>query len=168
MLSVQCCRYSKSLIDEYTELLWQTAIENKLQCIGETRFPLVSVKPIPISLGIPRKVEVILLSFFYKQNLFNSFLYLAQSKKCPSPMCECGEDEQSAYHILTSCKLVDQVLREECKQTIVSLDGDMIPGEDYVSILNCSRDKHFMRCLLDIINENSLNFRTKYIIVKNY
>ena len=123
LLSTNCCRYNKSLIDGYTEHIWQASIENKLQCIGETRYPSVAVAPIPIPLGTPRKNEVVALSFFYKQNLLNSFLYLAQSKKCQDLICECGIDEQTAFHITAACKLVDKELQMECKRAITRCNG---------------------------------------------
>ena len=128
----------------------------------------MAVAPIPIPLGTPRKNEVVALSFFYKQNLLNSFLYLAQSKKCQDPICECGIDEQTAFHITAACKLVDKELQMECKRAITRCNGVDVVIEDYISLLNSSRDKLFIDNLLKIVENNSPRLRKKYIIVKNY
>ena len=167
-LSVHSCMYSKSIMKDYTELLWQASIENKLQFIGDTRFPFVSLAQIPIPMGIPRKIEVIILSFFYKQNLLNAFLYLAQRVKCPDPICLCGEEEQTAYHIITECRLVDCNLRRDSLQAIWRCNMTNNPPADNISLLNCSRDNRFMNCLTEVVSNDSLKLRTKYVIVKNH
>ena len=104
----------------------------------------------------------------YKQNLLNSFLYLAQRSCCPSPLCLCQCEEQSAYHVLTSCTLVDSGSREEINECMERCNpgfysASEIPA-DYVSILNCSRDKNFILNCMKIVREDSLNFKTDYII----
>ena len=45
------------------------------------------------------------MSMFYNNNLLNSFLYKTQRNHCSSPMCPCGDGEQTAFHILNDCKM---------------------------------------------------------------
>ena len=167
-LSLQVCFYTKTLMNSYLESIWQCSLENKLHAIGETRVPKVSTNPIPMPLGTPRKIEVIVLSFLYKQNLLNTFLYLAQSKKCASPICECGTDEQTAHHILTSCQLVDDRPRMEILRVVGLCNEESDPPSDYITLLNCSRDHEFINSCIDIVNENKPRFRTKYSVIRNY
>ena len=169
MLSKNCCKYTKELINKYTEHIWQASVVNKLQLLGENRVPTVRLDPIPMSLNTPRRTEVKALSFFYKQNLLRSFLYLAQTKKCPTPICDCQEEEQTAHHILTTCNLVDVGLRTRVGEAVARChDMDVETAADYITILNCSRDTDFINCCIDVVKENRPNLRTDYVIVRNY
>ena len=139
-LSSSCCFYSKYHMNHYTENLWQSSLQNRLQQMGERRAPVVTTRPIPLPLGTNRKTEVLVLSLFYKQNLLNSFLYLSQRIKCKSPLCKCLEEEQTAHHILVSCKLIDIELRTAMDGILHKLNGgrdsvEEVPA-DYISLLN--------------------------------
>ena len=166
ILSNTSCYYTKDLVNEYTEFLWQTSLQNRLQQMGERRAPIVTTKPIPIQLGINRQTEVLLLSLFYKQNLLNAFLYLSQRSKCPSPLCTCQEEEQTAYHILVSCSLVDSGIRRVMDNLIKSHNdsGGEEVAADYISLLNCARDKLFLRNCTEVVNLIGLGLRTEYIV----
>ena len=116
LLSKQSSFYTKEMMLCYTEELWQTCIKNRYQMIGESRTPIVSCSSIPIPSGLNRKIEVKLLGLMYKQNLLNLFLAAVQKKQCNSPLCECMEGDQSGFHILTACPMVDVELRNNlCK-----------------------------------------------------
>ena len=65
-ISSEACVYSKFLISDFTEYLWQECLDSQLQQDGETRRPKVSVKPLSIPHGVPREDEVKLMSLFYK------------------------------------------------------------------------------------------------------
>ena len=56
----------------------------------------------------------------------------------------------------------------ECKRAITRCNGVDVVTEDYISLLNSSRDKLFIDNLLKIVENNSPRLRKKYIIVKNY
>ena len=168
LLTVQCCVYTKTMINDYMESLWQSSVEMKLHSIGETRVPRVSTKQISMPLSTPRQTEVIVLSFLYKQNLLNGFLYLAQRKKCTSPICDCGIEEQTAHHFVASCELVDGRLRSEVGKVLVSCNNMNEPPPDYISLLNCSRDDSFIKLCIDIVNGNRSRLRSKYTIIRNY
>ena len=63
------------MIQQFTELLWQESIENLLMTEEWSEIPRVSCSPLPIPLGVSREVEVLAMSFMYKNNLLNSFLF---------------------------------------------------------------------------------------------
>ncbi len=170
LLSEGACIYSKRLIQKYTEVIWQEALNNQLQIEGQSRFPSVSCSPIILPTGTSREDEVKLLSFFYKNNLLNAFLYTAEKKACPSPLCMCAEGEQTAFHLLTSCPLVDI----DCRVSLTHLLmlGNEVTSEealatDYVSVLNCSRDNRFIKCCLNVAQTASLHLRTKIKLSKS-
>ena len=170
LLSVSACSYSVETMNEYTEYMWQKAIDSRLQQMGERRAPVVSTSCIPLPAETSRQTEVLTLSLFYKQNLLNSFLYLSQRSKCPSPMCECLMEEQTAFHILVDCKLVDRTLRMEMDRIICTennkneiLDGIMIM--DYTSVINCSRNVEFISNCIEIVESGVHKLKKEYIIV---
>ena len=108
-LSKKTCYYSKRLIDGFTEFLWQESLQNKLQLEGWSHIPKVSLSPLPLQLGTSRETEVLIMSLFYENNLLNSFLFKHDRSRWTSPLCSCGEEEQTALHLLTSvmiCSLV--------------------------------------------------------------
>ena len=140
--------------------------------MGERRAPSVSTKNIPLPMGIDRQTEVILLSLFYKQNLLNSFLYLSQRTKCPSPMCVCLAGEQNAFHLLVECEIVDYSLRVSLETQLNSAnvisDGESMAA-DYISLLNCSRDSSFIKNCIEVITVygDSIQLRKEYMILSN-
>ena len=95
-------------------------------------------------------------------------MYLAQKKKCSSPICDCGKDEQTAHHFISSCELVDGRLRSEIGKVLLVCNAmEVSPPSDYTSLLNCSRNFSFIKCI-DIVNSNGHRLRTKYKIIRNY
>ena len=98
------------------------------------------------------------MSMFHNNNLLNSFLYETQRNQCSSPMCPCGDGEQTAFHILTNCKMVPISTRKAIIECIML--HNMIEDEDNlvadeVSILNCSRYHIFIQLCLSIILSNN-------------
>ena len=123
-------------------------------------------RPIPLPLATNRQSEVLMLSLLYKQNLLNSFLYLAQRSKCPSPLCKCSKEEQTAFHLISTCELVDTDIRVEMDKLLNSYNGESDEGvsADYISVLNCIRDEKFVMNCLKIVECDKLELKTKYII----
>ena len=158
--------YSKKMMTQYTENLWQIALNNRLMLMGERRAPTVSTRPIPLPLGTNRKTEVLMISLLYKQNLLNSFLYLSQRNRCPSPLCKCLKEEQTAYHIISSCELVDEGMRRRIDKLLNSFNGGSVEGvpADYISILNCIRNDEFVKICLEIVEIKNLELKSVYII----
>ena len=61
-------------------------------------------------------------------------------------MCPCGDCEQTAYHILTGCKMVPSSTRNaiiKCMMLHNMIEDEDNLVADEVSILNCSRDPIF-------------------------
>ena len=99
-LSTTSCWYTKSIMKLYTEHQWSSLVSNKLATEGMTRVPNITMTPLPISPDVSRDDEVKVMSMFYQNNLLNSFLYKTQREQCPSPLCPCGVDEQTSFHVL--------------------------------------------------------------------
>ena len=137
--------------------------------MGETRILTVTCTRIPLPDELTRETEVKLLSLFYKQNLFNLFLSTAQKSQCNSALCDCGNDVQDSFHILTSCELVSSELRDvictEMTQSNNAYSMDYVPA-DYISILNSSRNQKFIESCIAVIVKNNPMFRAKYTISK--
>jgi hypothetical protein len=164
LLSRQACVYSKHLMKQYTEYLWGSTLKNQLQLEGQTRIPRVSCNPIDIPIGTSREDEVKLLSMFYKNNLLNAFLFTIEKEKCTSPLCQCLEEEQTAFHILTNCTHVDEDIRENI--IFLLQFGNGVASEealiaDNITLLNCSRDKTFVLQCLAAVQSSSLHLRSK-------
>ena len=86
-----------------------------------------------------------------------------------SPMCSCMEDEQTAFHILTSCPLVDHMVHDVIKESILRCNNlcsvnDVVA--DTITIMNCSRDYKFIKACLEIIRSDKLNLPVKFNISK--
>ena len=166
-LSECACFYTKTQMTQFTEYLWQISISNQLQIMGETRIPTVTCTRIPLPEEVTRETEVKLLSLFYKQNLLNLFLSTVQKGQCKSALCECGDDIQDSFHVLTSCELVSSELRDlictEMTQSNNAYSMDCVPA-DYISILNSSRNQKFIESCIAVIVKNTPKFRAKFTI----
>ena len=82
-LSLKTLKYTKGMMQNFTELLWQDSLDNRLQMEGWSSTPTVSCNPLPIPMGVSREEEVLVMSLMYKNNLLNSFLYdVPISTKC--------------------------------------------------------------------------------------
>ena len=79
-------------------------------------------------MGISRDHEVKLMSIFYSNTLLNSFLCEKQKNQCLSPMCPCGDGEQTAFHILANCNMVPSSTRNTIIECMML--HNMIEDED--------------------------------------
>ena len=159
--------YTKDIMLTYTEKLWQDNITNRFYMHGETQIPAVSCTRIPVPQGINRETEVKLLSLFYKQNLLNLFLSSAQKSMGISALCQCQKDVQDAFHLITTCELVDVDLRDIICNEIAR--ANRAPGiedvnADYISILNSARNPKFIEACISLIIKNQPELRTKFAI----
>ena len=130
---------------KYTEYLWDIILKRQLQLDGQTRIPKVSCDPIEIETS--REEEVKFISMFCKNNLLNGFLFTVEWENYLSPLCECQLDDQTAFHILTSCEKVDADIREDIILMLL-LGNDIASADplaaDNISLLNCSSDELFV------------------------
>ena len=154
---------------KYTEYVWGITFKSQLQLEGQSRIPKVSCDPIKIPVGTSREEEVKFLSMFYKNNPLNGFLFTIDREKCPSPLCECLLEGQTAFHILTSCPKVDSDIREEIILMLL-LGNDVATADaliaDNISLLNCSRDEMFVQQCLKALRTSSLKLSTKITLSK--
>ena len=106
---------------------------------------------------------------FYKNNLLNGFLFNVEREKCPSPLCECQLDDQTAFHILTSCEKVDADIRKDIILMLL-LGNDVASADtlaaDNISLLNCSRDKLLVQQCLKALKTSSLQLHTRITLLK--
>ena len=58
--SRKSCTYTKSMINEFTEVLWQECLNNRFQLEGRSRTPVVSLKPLQLPRYTQREEEVLL------------------------------------------------------------------------------------------------------------
>ena len=158
LLSQSCGEYTKPQIAQYTELLWEESIRNEFLLEGLSIVPRPSCKTLQLSSELDRKTEVKIMSMFYENNLLNSFLYRRNLPEVPSPICVCGKEEQTAYHILTRCEMVKQELRHKVVDIIQSQES---VGESTVVLLNLSRDNKFINILSQIIVSHGNIIRTE-------
>ena len=148
LLSKKSGEYTKTIMMQYTELIWEESLRNEFHLEGRNIIPKPSCKALLLSSSMDRTNEVKLMSLFYENNLLNSFLYQRDLPEVSSPNCHCGKEEQTAFHIVTRCELVKSELRSkvvECIQT------HKLNGETSTVLLNLSRDEQFLKVLSEII-----------------
>ena len=158
LLSKSCGEYTKPQISKYTELLWEESIRNEFLLEGLSIIPRPSCKTLQLSSELDRKTEVKIMSMFYENNLLNSFLYRHNLPEAPSPICMCGKEEQTAYHIVTRCEMVNPELRQRAIDIIQSKES---VGESTVVLLNLSRDNNFISILSQIMVSHGNIMRTE-------
>ena len=151
-LSLKACSYTKAMIKKYVEKIWFEKLSNQALADGEQNVPKPKVQKLPIPNNTTREEEVQLMSLFYPQNLFNSFVYrhtyLTESPLCP----KCKLKEETPFHVMYECNNSARI------RNIV----DKFVGEDNLysdcnTLLNCSRNEEFIKACLEIIKKE--NFR---------
>ena len=154
-LSPKSCSYTRNCINKYTEIIWFKKLSYENLMDGEPHIPRPSCSRLPIPANISRGEEVLLMSLFYPQNLFNSFVY-RHSYSEESPLCpRCRLKEQTAHHVICECN--DH--SEEIRRKMIELIGeDEVLKDDTTTLLNCSRDKTFLQMCLQVLRDG--NFRT--------
>ena len=163
--SKKTLRYTKGMIQLFTEILWQDSLNNHLMMEGWSTIPIVSCNTLPIPLGTSREVEVLVMSLMYKNNLLNSFLFDVNRDVWSSPLCPCGIEEQTSVHLLTNCSLVEDSLNVEAKRIMClcnNLGNVLEPMYDpNCAILNCSRDLNFINLCAEVVKTEDLNLRKR-------
>ena len=151
-LNQQSCKYTKSMMDKYIEHLWKQSVQNEYLIEGHNIMPIPTLHPLKIDKGLTREEEVLTLSLFYENNLLNNFLHRYNPAVYTSPTCDCGNEEQTAHHLLFRCELVDSDLRAEAQKEFKLAVGDELAAVDStITIVNASRHPAFMRSLIHII-----------------
>ena len=117
------------------------SLKYELQAEGHTYLPNPKCNPLPIPRDLTRQEEVQLMSLCYTNNLLNGFLHRFDNQKFPNPLCHCGEQEQTNYHIAAECNYLDAVSKIELINNIKSVVGETnaVPENPFL-FLNASRD----------------------------
>ena len=88
------------------------------------------------------------MSMFYKNKLLNSFLNRLNLPEVSSALCHCGVEDQTPYHILLRCQIVNEDLRSDAMNCVQAA----AEGEESTVLLNLSRDHNFMNILYEIMH----------------
>ena len=156
-LSTTSCEYTKKQIKQFTELTWQNKLNSQFSMDGYSVAPTASCTKLKIRTS-NRNVETLVMSTFYENNLFNSFINKATKGKHGSPFCPCNKIAiQDAMHVITECEWVDKSKRDRLKLQIDEL-GEMV-AENSIAILKLSRNKLFMDTLTAIMKESEYFLR---------
>ena len=144
-LSCQSCSYSKGLIRNYSEMLWQDRINVQFQLDGLDVAPLVDTTKLNFPRNTSRKTESIVLSLMYPNNLFNTFLHYYNNQRFPSPLCSCGNGQQDALHVLLYCNHVNTELRYKMEDLLFKQpihDLQLLSNSKF--LISWSRQKDFI------------------------
>ena len=156
-LSPKACSYTRTTFKKYVEKLWLEKLKNQALLNGELNVPTPSCQKLPIPDHTTREDEVLLMSLFYPQNLFNSFVY-RHTYQTESPLCSrCTSKEETPFHIVYECNNN----KEKICSIVDKIVGD-IHYEDCNTLLNCSRNEEFIHCCLNVLKQG--NFRREIIL----
>ena len=158
-LSEKSCSYTKDMMKRYTDtVLWQSAIRNQFMVDGYASAPVPSSEKLPVPPNTSRKVEVILMSLFYKNNLTNQMLW--NLDKVPSPLCSaCLQHEETAEHIVFHSPAVEESLKLSAnlhyREANRLSDGEYGP-DTYIGLLNACKSQQFIASCKDIVTRLNL------------
>ena len=122
--------------------------------------PKPSCSPLPLDRCMSRKSEVMVMQMLYEQNLLNAFLYKIQRPEVISALCHCEKAEQTSYHVVLQCEKVDADLRSQAELQLSLVEGTP-HTQNSIALLNASRDKLFMECLVRIVEAQKDFLRDK-------
>ena len=160
-LDQNSCKYTKSMMDKYVEHMWKSSVQNEYLLEGHSVIPNPSARPLSIDRGTNREEEVLTLSFLYDNNLMNQFLYRHNRTLVTSPLCDCGNEEQTAHHLLFRCDLVDIHLRDQAFSAFQQAVGsDLATTDSTIALVNASRHPPFMNSIVEIVKSAKHRLRT--------
>lgn len=160
-LDPHSCKYTKSMMDKYIEHLWKSSVQNEYLLEGHNILPIPTSHPLKIDRGVTREEEVLTLSLLYDNNLLNNFLYRYNSAVFTSPICDCGNEEQTAHHLLFRCELVDTNMRDQAYSEFkLAVGSELAASHSTVAIVNASRHSAFMRSVVDIVKSVKTRLRS--------
>ena len=152
-LSPKASSYTKNMADQYVEkILWKNSLKTQFQIEGYSAIPEPSMKILPIPNNTKRNEEILLMSFMYKNNLLNHFLWLQD--KVESPLChKCKISEETPEHILFECLAIEPELQQRIKKNYILENHIQAPHEidAYIGIINASRNDCFIADCLELV-----------------
>ena len=139
------------MITKYTELIWASKVANEYSLDGYHHAPKPSCSRLPIPRNTTRREEVLLMSLFYPNNLFNSNLY-RNTYQIESPLCQrCRRQEETPYHIILECSNLAGEARRVL-ETEISEEETYL--QDSTTLLNGSRNSDFLKICLEILSQH--------------
>ena len=163
-ISSHTCKYTKTIINHYTEYLWNNKLKNELQQEGYNIIPKAKCTAIPIPLETNREEEVLIMSLFYPNNLLNSFTNRYNDQMFPNPMCGCGEEPQTSHHVLFRCKKIDETLRAESFDLFQQLAGDDAEIDSHLSLLKVCKNVKFLQNVTNIVKQQKPFLRKEIVL----
>ena len=159
-LSSDCCSYTKHMINRYVESKWQSSVDNQWLLTGYSTAPIASCEILSFDSFVNRKTETLCLSFFYINDMLNSFLLNKFPDVYCTPLCGCGESDQTMCHISFECKgslSIPSDAAHQLRERICDAETNCFPSmhvQHFCTILlNHNRDKGFMTLLSKRIQE---------------
>ena len=163
-ISPESCKYTKLVIIKYTEHLWKRTFQNQLQLEGHNYTLDPKCSPIQIP-KLSREEEVLLISMFYPNNLLNASLHNVNPDKFPNPICTCGEEHQTAFHVLFSCSNVPQQKRDEAAYLLETIVGEVeFATQHIIALLKAIQNKKFILTINEIVKQQMPHLRTSAIL----
>ena len=148
-LSQKACSYTKTLVKKYVEKLWLEKLCNQATAEGEQNVPKPQYQKLPIPNNTTRDEEVQLMSLFYPQNLFNSFVY-RHTYQAESPLCStCKTEEETPFHVIYECNSKST----EIRNIVDKIAGEDTKYADTNTLLKCSRNEKFIKLCLEVLKQ---------------
>ena len=152
-------------MNRYLEDLWKKSIQNEYQLEGHAIAPIPSTQKLQIEKNTLREDEILLMSFFYENNLMNKFLFRYNPDMFTSPLCDCGNEDQTPHHLLFRCSLTDNNLRTLAYSNFQKGVGhELAQVDSTITLLNASRKPEFLQNILNILKSIKHRLRTDIVI----
>ena len=163
-LSPNTCKYTKTMMTNYTEYLWNNKVKNELQGEGLSIIPVAKCTPIPIPKEANREEEVLIMSLFYPNNLLNIFTNRYNAQKFPDPTCSCGQESQTPHHVLFRCGHNDHNLKTEIFEIFQQIVGAEAEIESHLNLLKACKHANFIKKVAEIIKHQKHFLRTEIVL----
>ena len=164
-LNSSSCKYTRPMMNKYLEYLWAKSVKNEFLMEGHNIIPVPSTQLLQIERNIQREDEVLAMSLLYENNLLNNFLYRYNPDVYNNPLCDCGQEDQTPYHILFNCTLTDIDLRSQAYHHLQKAVGNELANVDStIILLNASKHPEFMQSVVNVIKSIKHRLRTDIVL----
>ena len=163
-LSLNTCKYTKTIMTHYTEYLWNSKVKNELQQEGHNIIPTAKCTTIPIPRETNREEEVLVISMFYPNNLLNNFTHRYNDQNFPTPICSCGEESQTSHHVLFRCNKTDETLRAETFELFKRIIGEEAEIDNHLNLLKVCKNEKFLQNITHIVKQQKQYLRKEIIL----
>ena len=148
----------------YSEVMWQKRVNRQYQLNGFSEAPIVSTKKLKFPAETNRKQETLILSLFYPNNLFNSFLHRFDKTRFPTSSCSCGQGLQDSLHLLQDCKHVNSQMRVNMKEILSRNPRQFSMLHDCSFLITWSRNSSFIKICTNICRDCQPFMRSEIVL----